>query len=148
MTTRDAFQRLCRAGLVGIVLGTPLAQSEPVADPTRPAGALLNDMAAVRPDAAARAAKPASAVAATPTAAPRLQAVQIRAQGPASALLDGRVLRVGERVGEQTVVAIDAAGLTLRGPRGEQRLSLISGVTKTASRAMPEPTQALATGTP
>ena len=133
---------------MGLALGTPLARGEPLADPTRPAGALLNDLAAARPDAAARAAKPASAVATTPTAAPRLQAVQIRAQGPASALLDGRVLRVGERVGEQTVVAIDAAGLTLRGPRGEQRLSLISGVTQTASRTMPEPTQALATGTP
>jgi hypothetical protein len=44
------------------------------------------------------------------------------------------------------VAVIDRHGLTLRGPRGELRLSLLSGITQTASRSAAPATDTLATG--
>ena len=60
-------------------------------------------------------------------------------EGSASALVDGRVMRVGDRVGEHTIVAIYGRGLTLRGARGNtHQMSLLSGVTKTPSGTPPD----------
>ena len=59
---------------------------------------------------------------------------------------DGRLVRVGDRIGDQSVAAIDRHGLTLRGPHGEQRLSLLTGITQTASRSTAPATDTLATG--
>ena len=69
------------------------------------------------------------------------------AGGASSALLDGRLVHVGERIGKHSVAAIDRDGITLRGPRGDQRLPLLSGITQTASRAAPPVADTLATGT-
>ena len=132
---RPTLQRM--AGLAAATLAAAAA-AQTMLDPTKPMASLLGETAPAK--TIVRAAAPAASVAAA--APPRLQAVQLSNQGTASALLDGRVVHVGDRVGEASVVAIDGLGITLRGARGDQRLSLLSGVTKTASRAMPEPTQA------
>lgn len=115
--------------------GTMRAQD--LADPTRPA----------RPAATAGTAErgPAtSAPPAVPRAEPQLRSLQIPAQGPPSALLDGRVVRVGDRVGELTVVSIDAQGVMLRAAHREQRITLVPGIAKTASASVPTPRTALA----
>jgi hypothetical protein len=116
-------------------------QAQPVADPTRPSAALLGDAPVAKTGTAAT---PRPVAAAAPAALPPLRSVQIPQQGPPSALLGGRVVRVGDHSGEHRVVAIDSQGVTLRGPRGEQRLALFAGITKSASRDTAAPRAALA----
>jgi hypothetical protein len=89
----------------------------------------------VQPAAAA----PARVGAATELAPawPQLQSVQVSAQGGSSALIDGRVVHIGERLGEMTLVAIDADGILLRGKRFDQRLGLLPGIAKTSSARAP-----------
>lgn len=99
----------------------------PVADPMRPAQA-----AAAPAETAPRA---AAAAEAAPPVWPQLQAVQVGGGYATTALIDGRLVRVGDKIGALTLVAIDPEGVLLRGPRFEQRLSLLPGVTKTASAA-------------
>jgi hypothetical protein len=124
------------------------AVADPVPDPTRPMATLLGDTADTRPAKTARSGAPAAAASAV-TAAPRLQSVRLAANPSAStALLDGRLVRLGDRIGDASIAAIDRHGITLRGPRGEQRLSLLLGITQTASREAPPATETLATGTP
>ena len=116
------------------------AHAQPITDPTRPppAAALASPVGAIAP------ARAASAVA--PAAGPQLQALQLPTDGSASALVDGRVVRAGDRLGEHTIVAIDARGLTLRSARGStQLMSLLSGVTKTPSGAPPDTALAAST---
>ena len=108
-----------------LLAGTIGAQE--LADPTRPAGTVERGAPAAHGVAAAPA----------PRAWPQLQSVQIPAQGAASALVDGRVVRVGERIGDVTVVAIDAQGVLLRAARYEQRIALVPGIVKTASASTP-----------
>ena len=108
-----------------LLAGTIGAQG--LADPTRPAGTIERGVPTVHGVAAAPA----------PRAWPQLQSVQIPAQGAASALVDGRVVRVGERIGDVTVVAIDAQGVLLRAARYEQRIALVPGIVKTASASTP-----------
>ena len=104
----------------------------PLPDPTRPA-------AFAEPAASSALARRSDNAAATTTApaAPQLQSVQIVANGGSTALVDGRLVRVGGRVGELTVFAIDEQGLWLRGARQDQRLSLLPGVAKLASGTAP-----------
>ncbi len=132
------FRMVCTA-----LLFATQTHAEPVLDPTRPMAALLGESAEASPAKAARSAAPAAS--APVAATPRLQSVQTSSSGAASALLDGRLVRVGDRVGEQSVAVIDRRGLTLRGPRGEQRLSLLNGITQTASRSAAPVTDTLAT---
>jgi MSHA biogenesis protein MshK len=103
------------------------AHADPLADPTRPAGA------AERPSTSAA----RSSSTAAPPLWPQLQSIQVGAPGGASALLDGRVVRIGERIGEVTVVAIDAQGVLLRAARYEQRIALVPGIVKIASASAP-----------
>ena len=101
-------------------------------DPTRPPGFT---QAASTP--AARGGVDGSAAVRVPVR-PALQSLQVSAQGGSSALVDGRVVRIGDRLGEtgeMAVVAIDAEGILLRGPRYDQRLALVPGGGKTASTA-------------
>jgi hypothetical protein len=141
-------QALLLTVLLAMAVGTG-AQS--LIDPTRPPSAATNASTAMpgRSDGAARAASAASAALAS--AAPQLQAIQMPREGGASAIVNGQVVRTGERVGEHTVAAIDATSITLRSARGTtQVLSLLSGVTKTASSvapdAAPDTSTALAAG--
>lgn len=118
------------AALAATAAAQPPASSAAWADPTRPAGALAADAAASAPRAAARAAS-----APTP-AAPRLQSVQIGADGSASALVDGRIVQAGDALGALRVAAIDADGLTLRDAKGRsERLNLLpAAIVKLARR--------------
>jgi hypothetical protein len=126
------------------------AVAEPVPDPTRPMATMLGDAADPRSAKTTRSGPPAAATSASAVvAAPRLQSVRLASNPSAStALLDGRLVRLGDRIGEHSIAAIDRNGITLRGPRGEQRLSLLLGITQTASREAPPATDMLATGTP
>ena len=104
------------------------------ADPTRP---LALPAAAASASAGAGGLPPAAAA---PASAPQLQSVQTSRQGAPSALVDGRVVRIGDRVGAGAVIAIDGQGLTLRSPRGsEHRLLLAGGIRKTPSGTTAEP---------
>ncbi len=125
------------AMLVGLLMLTPATlhaapDAAPIADPTRPARAASDVLDAAR---ARRGESPGPAA---PTAWPQLQAVQVAPDGQSTAMLDGRVVRLGERVGVLTLVAIDAQGILLRGPRYEQRMALMPGIVKTASSS-PDP---------
>ena len=115
------------ASLAALLTAAAAAVAQPVADPTRPplpATALVTHRAENALQTGAAAAKP--------VAAPRLQAIQLWRGGAASALVDGNVLRLGDRLGDQTVAAIDAQGITLRGARGSnQVLHLLDGPSKT-----------------
>jgi hypothetical protein len=98
-------------------------------DPTRPPLAMQLATTAshltrqvARPDDAASA--PLAAAAA---AMPVLQGVQVPARGPATAMLDGRLVKVGDSVGNRVVSDIDSQGITLQGPLGSHRLSLLGG---------------------
>jgi hypothetical protein len=76
-------------------------------------------------------------------APPTLQSVQLRHTGEATALVDGRLLRVGDAVGDSKVVAIDLQGVQLQGPGGSQRLWLLAAlVQRPSSPLSPPPTPA------
>ena len=92
------------------------ARAEAIADPTRPPQAA--------PASAAPA--PARAASAAPAAPLRLQSVQLPRHGAPSALVDNRLVFVGDKLGGATVLAIDAAGVQLSSARGVvERLRLI-----------------------
>ena len=140
--------RPLRAALLLVSLVAAHAAAGPVPDPTRPMATMLGDVPDARLTKPVRSSPPAAAASAVP-ASPRLQSVRLASTSTAStALLDGRLVRIGDRVGEQSIAAIDRHGITLRGPRGEQRLSLLLGITQTASREAPPTIDTLATGTP
>lgn len=95
-------------------------------DPTRPPSAVLAATAAT--GTTAPGGRPVTEPAAPPPPPPPpvLQAVQLPAQGLASALIDGQLVRVGDTVGERfTLAVIDARGVVLRGPAGALRLRLL-----------------------
>jgi hypothetical protein len=124
--TARAAAALALSGL--LVTGLPArAQTAAIADPTQPAGA-----AAVSPGAAGSRGSRAAGGPAAPAVWPKLQSVQVGDNGSASAMIDGRIVRVGETLGPLTLVAIDAQGVLLRGARFEQRLALLPGIEKTA----------------
>jgi hypothetical protein len=153
-----------RSFLVGLMVGALTVAVSPAhaqsaatawADPTRPAGVVAADAGASAP----RAAKPANAASAPAPAAPRLQSVQVGADGQASALVDGRVVQAGDSVGSSRIVAIDVEGLTLRDAAGRTvRMSLISAsiakrdggpatpMASTSNTNQPRPTAALTSG--
>ncbi len=112
-------------------------------DPTRPPNAVLRAMsikqggglaAPAAPAALAASGAASGASAAAPARRePRLMSVRVSAEHGNVALLDGRLVAVGDRVGDSTVVSIDDDGVVLRGAKGSQRLSL----TPTASKRWP-----------
>ena len=118
-------------GAIG--LAQPPASSE-WADPTRPPV-----MAAAEGASAPRPARAASA-----PAAPQLQSVQVGGAAP-SALVDGRIVEVGDALGAMHVVAIDTEGLTLRNAAGRtERMLLISASIAKREGASTRPVAALA----
>lgn len=118
------------------------AQAGPLADPTRPPAALMAPgglAAATLPHRAnldtarAIAAAARAADAPPPAPPPTVQAVQLAVNGRALALVDGRPVQVGDLVDGRAVLAIDAQGLLLKGPRGPERLWLLGGTPKQAA---------------
>ena len=116
-------------------------QAHAQTDPTRPpwnAGA-RSPGAAQSPTP-----NPAGTPAATPPAVARepqapvaayalVSAVLIGPDRTASAVINGRVVRVGDKFEDATVVAIDASGVRLHSPKGRIHLGLWSRVAPTAS---------------
>jgi hypothetical protein len=66
--------------------------------------------------------------------------VQVGTSGQASALIDGRVVQVGDSFGGSRVAAIDVDGVTLRDAKGRiERLRLISAAIAKHDGAVPTP---------
>lgn len=61
-----------------------------------------------------------------------LQSV-IVSQGRKLALIDGRMYRTGDRVGDATIASISADEVTLRGPEGVKVLKLVASLKKSPS---------------
>ena len=117
-----------RAG-TGLLLmaGAALAAAPTLPDPTRPPTLLLEAPAGASGSAhglrqpllgaAGRGAAATSTPAPAAAETPQVQSVRVAAQGEASALVDGRLLHVGDRLagpwGERTITAIDELGLLL-----------------------------------
>lgn len=110
----------------------PIDQMATLPDPTRPPASvfratqpLVPGLPGAVPQAASEPASGASAPRKKPIL--RLTLVRVSAFGAKSvALIDGQAVSVGDRIGELTVAAIDTRGVTLRGARGTQRLTLLS----------------------
>lgn len=106
-----------------LLLAAPLAAAaQGLVDPTRPP-------AAWGASASASGAVP-GAVATRGATAPAVQrwrvlSLHLPRHGSASALLNDRLVRVGDRLGEQQVVAIDAQGVLLRHARGNTERLLL-----------------------
>lgn len=113
------------AGLLLPLLLCVAAQAQsPLADPTRPPPALAAS-------APASGAKPASAPAPKD---PELQALRLSRELPPLALIDEKLVRIGDRVGEASVIAIREDGVLLRVGRGpDQWLRLNPDVRKTSA---------------
>lgn len=114
-----------------LLAAAPAHAAPALADPTRPAG--FTRPASTPTVRGGGGGSVADAAAAVPAPVmPKLQSLQVSAGGGSSALVDGRVVRVGDRLGETVVVTIDSQGILLRGPRYEQRIALVPGGGKTA----------------
>ncbi|HJV69175.1 hypothetical protein [Ideonella sp.] len=130
---------LCLTALLATAHAAAQPPAAAWADPTRPAGAPAADAGASAP----RPARTASA--APPATAPRLQSVQTGADGSASALVDGRIVSIGDTLGGSRIAAIDAEGLTLRDAKGRsERLNLIPTAIVKLDGGSPRPLAAAA----
>lgn len=136
--------------LLGAVLS--LGWSEPVsaqaglADPTRPPALLAGP---ARPGGTVQATTASQRTTADHTRAPQLQSPQLqslqlpRDGGAPSALIDGRLLRIGERLGEWTVQAIESDAVWLRrGRAAPQRLALLPALNPGTPPSRPADTEA------
>jgi hypothetical protein len=108
------------AGLVAAVAGAGVA-ADTLPDPTRPPSFLFE-----APGAAATAAEGAGS-------GYVLQSVLI-GPGRRSAIISGRQMGVGDRMGDFTVVRIDDTEVLLRGAEGAHTLKLFPGVDKRAAQ--------------
>ena len=117
-----------------LLVAAALAQAGPLADPTRPppglagvpmpgASRTARGLAAGGPVTAARAAAATAPARALP--AEVLQSVQLPVRGPAVAMVDGQLVKAGDKVGDRLVLSIDSQGLVLRGDAGTERLWLL-----------------------
>jgi MSHA biogenesis protein MshK len=122
---RRRFLAVAAFPALGVCHGS-IAAGPPLADPTRP------------PDPVrAVAAAPVASAVARPTVWPHLQSVRLSATGNSSAVIDGRIVRVGERVGETTLTAIGPRSIVLRGIGFSQQVALLPATFKTPSQVAP-----------
>lgn len=113
------------------------AAPAPLADPTRPPGALATTSAGntprsgrplnarhdnTKPDSSGTAPGPAGVA----LNSVQLQAIQTSSGKPPVAMVDGQLVRLGDSVAGRTVLAIDSQGLLLRGAAGPERLWLLT----------------------
>lgn len=154
--TRPRTLRLEALTLVVLSCGGASLSAGPLADPTRPPANLASpgpaanagpasparspaDAAAqtAARQAAAAAAAAAATAAATPPLPPLsgvvLQSVQSPARGPALALINGQLVKIGDPVAGRLIVGIDAQGVLLQGSAGPERLWLLGDSTKQAA---------------
>jgi len=107
---------LCALG--ALLAGSSASQAalaQPLGDPMRPP--------------AMPGPSPAQAAGESAPAAARLQSVLI-SPGRRVAVIDGRVVRLGERIGDATLVAISASQVVLQRAEGRETLKLSPGVEK------------------
>lgn len=114
----------------------PGLASSGLSDPTRP---LAGATSAETPSAAGPRAPAPAVVPAPAPAEPQLQSLQLPRDGVASALVDGQLLRAGQRWNAFDILAIDAQGVLARGPGGPQRWTLV-GVQYLDPKLRPRPT--------
>jgi MSHA biogenesis protein MshK len=118
--------RLRAIGLVLLGLALPClgvgAEPAPLPDPTRPPHG-----AVVAPGGVAAGADPAGD---DEEPAPVLSSIMIPAGGKPLAVIDGKVVRVGDTVGEAKVVRITETGVVLKGAQGTETLRMTPGVEK------------------
>jgi hypothetical protein len=130
-------------GVAGVLAGVCSRAADVIvlADPTRPPTAVLRAMTGPKGGGAPAVpmlSAPAASEAASGASAParpvrregRLTSVRVSAGLGSVALLDGRLVQVGDRVDDATVALIDDDGVVLRGPKGLQRLSLTPAASK------------------
>lgn len=113
-----AWLRLCCVVLAAALPAGAMAQADPLRPPGKAAPARV----------AAATVAPAAAAAKAPL--PQLQSVQLDRSGRATALVDGRLVRPGDRIGDAEVIAIDLQGLQLRQPQGRVTLFLLPALTR------------------
>ena len=151
--SRSRSLRLKALALVVLSCGGASLSAGPLADPTRPPANLASpglsanagpaSPARAQADAAAQtAARQAAAAAAAATAAATpplpplaglvLQSVQSPARGPAMALINGQLVKIGDPVAGRLVLGIDAQGVVLQGSAGQERLWLLGDSVKQA----------------
>ncbi|MED5620379.1 hypothetical protein [Ideonella sp. BN130291] len=133
---------------VALALAVPAHAADAPADPTRPPAALSAPVVAA---GAASSVLRAAAAAPVPAAPPRVQSVQVPQQGRANALVDNRLVFVGDKLGAATVIAIDTQGVQVRSAKGavERLLLLDAQMTQHAvlpAGSSPAPMASLAGG--
>ena len=113
---------LARLAVVAALFGVasmPLARAADLPDPTRP-------------PAAQRPGPGGSAPAASASAAPVLQSVLIGEGRKPSAIINGRLLQLGDAYDEMRLTRVDETGAVLTGARGRTVLALTPGADKVA----------------
>lgn len=149
---------LLLGGLIGLfgMTGLTGAAQAGLPDPTRPPAGLVPAPAASSPTPRPAAALPLPPAAVAmpvpaqplpvravlppppPRPALRLQSLHRPASGEPSALIDGRLLHIGDRVGDATLAEIRADGVLLRLPGGGmQWLGLLAPMPSQAAPTMP-----------
>lgn len=119
------------------------APADPTRPPTAAPAATVARTGAVAAGARTAAAPASAAAPPAPPPVPLVQSIQTPRGGPASALVDGRIVHVGDSVSSGMVTAIDVDGLTVRGNAGAQRLWLLEAVSRPVPGtylASPQPT--------
>ena len=117
--------------VLALALACFAAGSMAGADPTAPPPGLTASADGLA-HVPARAASGAHAASAAVPAIPRVESVRFGGERPATALVDGQMLAVGDRLGDAVVTAIDEQGVSLRSTKGASRLlAMAPGIHKT-----------------
>ena len=116
--------------LAGLAAGAGNAAGPGGASMPGPARSGAADSLSRQTAAAAAAAAAAAEAPAAPLPTVTLQAVQSPARGQSAALINGQLVKVGDPVAGRQVTSIDAQGVVLRGPAGNERLWLLGDSTK------------------
>lgn len=108
--------KLIIGGLLLLLAGSGSAQSEPLADPTRPPVGLLTASSVESSEA---------------LTGPVLQSVVMPRKGKPLAVIGGQQVRLGDLYGESRLIKLTEHEAVLEGPAGIERLPLTPGIEKT-----------------
>lgn len=109
-----------RLAIAALLLAQPTWAAEPL-DPTRPPTTQTPAPPVVAlPTGGDRAAGSAGDAASSELV---LQSLQLPRSGDATAIISGRLYRVGDRIGAETITRIDAHGVVLKGPSATRGLT-------------------------
>lgn len=113
------------AAVLGFAFGGVRA-GEALPDPTRPPPGFGGEPAGKEAAAAIEAEQ-----------SPKLTSVIIPAKGKPRAVIGGKILHVGDRVGELEILRIAETGVILGGPQGRETILLTPGIEKKMLRKVP-----------